>query len=601
MALLSGVKAAFHRPSTEENHSAPAVVDAHSERTDKDGVTDDAAAVNDGRDGRSEPDHPADNLQRGVQEVEAVTMTWSKTTLIAVFCNIWLLYLVNAFQNAILGSLLPYVTSDFESHSLLNVIYVVAGSMTAAVFIPLSKILDLWGRAEGFAIMVTFSTLGLILMASCNGIAMFCAAYVFYNLGFTGMTYCIDVITADSSKLKNRGLAYAFTSSPFMITAFAGPKAAEDFLEHINWRWGFGCFSIIFPIVALPLYFVLKLHRRKAQKEGVLLDEKSGRTWSETIWYYIVEFDALGVLLFSSGLTVFLLPFTLAGEAPNGWASDYVIAMIVVGFVVLCAFGLYEWFLAPKPMLTYSMLSDRTVVGTCMLCISYQISYYCWAHYFTSFLQAVNNLTVAQAGYVDNTFSVVSGVLLFIVGFAIRKTGHFKWLLYIAVPLYVLAQGLMIYFRRPNQSVGYLIMCEVFISIGGSTFIIIQQVAILAAVDHQYVAVALSLLNVVGTTGGAIGATISGSIWTNTFRKALIRYLPESALPDLDSIYGDLETQLLFKVGSPERLAIQEAYGYAQTRMLAAGTSFMVLAFVGVLLMRNINVAKISQTKGTVF
>lgn len=435
------------------------------------------------------------------------------------------------------------------------------------------------------------------------------------------MTYCVDVITADSSKLKNRGLAYAFTSSPYMITAFAGPKAAEDFLEHINWRWGFGCFSIIFPIVALPLFFVLKLHRRKAQNEGVLLDEKSGRSWFETVWYYTVEFDgesrhahtesslkssltepeALGVLLFSSGLVVFLLPFTLAGEAPNGWASDYIIAMIVVGFVVLCAFGLYEWFLAPKPMLTYSMLSDRTVVGTCMLCVSYQISYYCWANYFTSFLQAVNNLTVAQAGYVDNTFSVVSGVLLFIVGFAIRKTGHFKWLLYIAVPLYIFAQGLMIYFRRPNQSVGYLVMCQIFISIGGSTFIIIQQVAILAAVDHQYVAVALSLLNVVGTTGGAIGSTISGSIWTNTFRKALSRYLPESALPDLDSIYGDLEAQLLFKVGSPERLAIQEAYGYAQTRMLAAGTSFMVLAFVGVLLMRNINVAKIAQTKGMVF
>lgn len=87
MALLSSVKAAFHRPSTEEKHSAPAVVDAHSERTDKDGVANDAAAVNDGRDGGSESDHPADNLQRGVQEVEAVTMTWSKATLIGVFCK----------------------------------------------------------------------------------------------------------------------------------------------------------------------------------------------------------------------------------------------------------------------------------------------------------------------------------------------------------------------------------------------------------------------------------------------------------------------------------------------------------------------------------
>jgi hypothetical protein len=208
---------------------------------------------------------------------------------------------------------------------------------------------------------------------------------------------------------------------------------------------------------------------------------------------------------------------------------------------------------------------------------------------------------VSEAGYINNTFSIVSGVLLFLVGFSIRKTGYFKWLLYIAVPLYILSQGLMIYFRRPDQSVGYLIMCEVFISIGGSIFIIIQQVAMLAAVDHQHVAVALSLLYVVGTTGGAIGGTISGAIWTNTFRDALVRYLPEAAVADVDTIYSDLYAQLAYEVGTPERHAIQEAYGYGQTRMLAAGTSFMILTFVAVLLIKNINVSNIKQVKGTVF
>ncbi|KAL2130807.1 hypothetical protein VTI74DRAFT_5935 [Chaetomium olivicolor] len=544
---------------------------------------------------------PGDDLQRGVQQVEAVTLSWSKATLIAVFLNIWLLYLVNAFQSGILSSLTPFVTSDFESHSLLNVIYIVSNAMSAAVFIPLSKILDLWGRAEGFLIMSTFATLGLVLMAVCKNLPTFCAAYVFYSLGFSGMTFCVDVITADASKLKNRGLAYAFTSSPFIITAFAGPKAAEDFYENISWRWGFGCFAIIFPVVAAPLYFVLKRNLRKAEQRGVLRSEKSGRTCLQGIWHYLVEFDAPGVLLFSAGLTIFLLPFTLAASAPNGWASDYIIAMIVVGFAVLCSFVLYERLVAPVPMLTFRLLSDRTVVGTCLLSASYQISYYCWANYFTSFLQVVNDLTVAQAGYVSNTFSVVSGVLLLGVGFSIHKTGRFKWLLYVAVPLYVLAQGLMIHFRRPDQSVGFLVMCEVFISIGGSIFIIVQQVAILAAVDHQHVAVALALIYVVGTTGGAVGATVSGAIWTNTFRTALARYLPEEALPGLDTVYGDLETQLGYLVGSAERLAIQQAYGYAQTRMLAAGTAFMVLALVGTLLMRNINVARIEQVKGMVF
>jgi MFS family permease len=105
------------------------------------------------------------------------------------------------------------------------------------------------------------------------------------------MTYCIDVITADSSKLKNRGLAFAFTSSPYMITAFAGPKAAEDFYENINWRWGFGCFAIIFPVVAAPLFFILKANLRKAEKQGIIAADKVDRTLVQSIWHYVVEFD----------------------------------------------------------------------------------------------------------------------------------------------------------------------------------------------------------------------------------------------------------------------------------------------------------------------
>ncbi|EGR44126.1 uncharacterized protein TRIREDRAFT_71008 [Trichoderma reesei QM6a] len=562
-------------------------------------ATDTAAATDDN--GGPQVDFPNEEAQRGVQAVEAVTLTWSKLTLIAIFLNIWLLYFVNAFQSTILSNLLPYATSDFESHSLLNVIYVVAGSMSAATYMPLSKIMDVWGRAEGFLIMTVFATLGLVLMAASNGIATFCAAYVFYSIGFGGMTYAVDVITADASQLKNRGLAYAFTSSPYMITAFAGAKASEGFYNDISWRWGFGVFAIVFPIVAAPLYFILKLNLRKAERQGLLSKEPSDRTIVQSIWYYCVEFDAMGVFLFSVGLTVFLLPFNIADSAPNGWASGYIIAMIVVGFVMLIVFSLYEAFLAPTPLLTWNLLIDRTVIGACLLDATYQISYYCWANYFTSFLQVVNDLSLAEAGYVNNTFNVVSGVLLLIVGFLIRRTGRFKWLLYIAIPLYIFAQGLMIYFRKPDQSVGYLVMCQVFISIGGSIFIIIEQLAILAAVDHQHIAAALALLNVVGTAGDALGATISGAIWTNTFQKALERYLPESALPDLDIIYEDLDTQLSYPVGSAVRLAIQKAYGYSQTRMLAAGTGVMGLAIIWMLMIRNINLTKVAQVKGMVF
>ncbi|KAL4875691.1 major facilitator superfamily domain-containing protein [Aspergillus karnatakaensis] len=596
MAVSNRLRTAFRRRATDETDAPVAVTTAHENKADP---SPEAGQVPEGA--KPQDAVPTPDTQRGVQDVEAVTLTWSKNTLIAVFINIWLLYFVYAFQSSILYSLIPYVTSDFETHSLLTTIYIVADTMTAAVYIPLSKILDVWGRAEGFLMMTMFATLGMVMMAACHNLPTFCAAYVFYSLGFGGMVYCIDVITADASKLKNRGLAYAFTSSPYIITAFAGPKSAEDFYEKYGWRWGFGAFSIIFPIVAMPLFIIFKINMGKAANQGVLAREPSGRTLLQSIWHYTIQFDAFGVFVFSAGLTLFFLPFNIADNAPNGWSTDYIIAMIVVGLVMLGIFILHELYLAPVPMLKFSLLSDRTVIGACLLDATYQISYYCWANYYTSFLQVVNDLTLSEAGYVSNTFDVVSGILLIGVGFLIRRTGRFKWLLYIAVPLYIFAQGLMIYFRKPNQSVGYLVMCQIFISIGGSIFIIIEQLSILAAVDHQHVATVLALLNVVGTVGGAMGNTISGAIWTNTFRKALSRSLPASALPDLELIYEDLDTQKGFPVGSVTRVAIQKAYGYAQTRMLAAGTGIMALAIVWTVMIRNINVREVAQVKGVVF
>lgn len=72
-------------------------------------------------------------------------------------------------------------------------------------------------------------------------------------------------------------------------------------------------------------------------------------------------------------------------------------------------------------------------------------------------------------------------------------------------------------------------------------------------------------------------------------------------MADFDDIYESIDTQLSYPVGTDTRIAIQDAYGYAQTRMLAAGTGIMALAFIWTLFIRNIDVSKKNQVKGMVF
>jgi MFS family permease len=91
--------------------------------------------------------------------------------------------------------------------------------------------------------------------------------------------------------LKNRGLAFAFTSSPYIITAFAGPKVADEFLYQVSWRWGIGCWAIVFPIVAAPLYYMLQSNLNKAVEQGHVLRQPSGRTLLQNVWYWTMQFD----------------------------------------------------------------------------------------------------------------------------------------------------------------------------------------------------------------------------------------------------------------------------------------------------------------------
>ncbi|OTA55134.1 putative MFS siderophore transporter [Hypoxylon sp. EC38] len=543
---------------------------------------------------------PTDSAQDGVKAIEAITVSWSKSSLIIVYICMWLIYFVNAFQSSTTSNLTAYVVSGFDQHSLIPVISIVSNAMCAACTMPVAKILNLFDRSKGFLAMGVLAVIGLILMATCTNIAIYCAAQVFYNVGFTSLIYSVDVMTADTSKLTNRGLAFAFTSSPYIITAFAGPSASERFYDY-NWRWAFGCWAIILPVVVLALFTVMQWNLKKAKKSGKLPQESSGRTLMESVWYYIIEFDLLGVILLAGGLVLFLLPFSIANSTANEWRSGSIITMLVIGFVMLIAFGLVERYIAPKPFLPYGLLVSRTVMGACLLDLTYQVAYYCWNSYFSSYLQVVYGLNISTAGYIGGIFDIVSATWLLGAGYLMRRTGRFRWLLQVAVPMYILFVGLLIYFRKPGTNIGYIVMCEILIALAGGTMIIGEQVSVMAASEHNDVAAVLALLSLFGNVGGAVGNSISGAIWTNTLPDSLQRLLPDSAKADWEDIYDSLDVQLSYPIGSDVRSAIIEAYAQTQTYMIIAGTVIMALSLVWVMLIKNIRLNEIQQTKGMLF
>lgn len=105
------------------------------------------------------------------------------------------------------------------------------------------------------------------------------------------MQYVIQIIYADMSTLRNRIILFGLLSLPSIAATFGGPKIADLFYTHSNFRWAFGAFCIILPVFAAPVVAIFILSKRKAKAEGKLPDRVKTRSALESVKYYFVEFD----------------------------------------------------------------------------------------------------------------------------------------------------------------------------------------------------------------------------------------------------------------------------------------------------------------------
>ncbi|KIW62368.1 hypothetical protein PV04_10548 [Phialophora macrospora] len=542
-------------------------------------------------------------FQAGVQDIEAVTISWSTASLVIAYILIWLVYFVQGLVAGISGALLPYVTSAFALHSLTPTTGVLSSVIGGVTNMSIAKTLDIFGRPQGFIFCAVLATLGLIMAASCNNVEAYAASQVFYAVGINGVGYSLSVFVADITSLRHRGLVQSLCASSNVITPWLGGPISTAFLNGAGWRWAFGMESILVPGVTIPLFILFMYYFFKAKKQGLVPKRSSGRTVWESSRYYANEFDLMGLFLLSAGVAFFLLPFNLYTQQAKGWDSAIIVCFLVFGIVLLIGFGIWERFLAKKSFIPWTFMQDRTVVGACLLSFALFFSYMCWGVFFSSILQVVNDLSVTQASYVVATYTVAGFFFSILVGVLMSYTGRFKPVtLYLAIPLSVLGSGLMIHFREPTSNVGYIVMAQIFIAFGSGAIMLTDEIAILAAVkEQQYFAVAIALVSMCGSIGQAVGLTVSSAIWQDIFPKRLALYLPEEELPNLVMIYTDIVTQLSYPVGTPTRLAIQRAYGDSQKYLFIAGTSVWVIGIAGTLMWRNINIIGIKQTKGRVF
>ncbi len=201
------------------------------------------------------------------------------------------------------------------------------------------RLSDLFGRRWFFISGNVLAVIGSIVCAVAYNINMVIGGTVLIGLA-ASTQLSFPFVVGEIVPMQYRFIANAFIyvwSIPF---SGLGPLVAYAFVLHTSaeWRW---CYYLMIIVNGLGVICWFLFYHPPTF---------SMKNQSTSKWAMVKGFDYIGFILFTGGLLIFLMGLSWGGSV-HPWKSARVIATIVVGFMALVAFALWEFFANVKEKL----------------------------------------------------------------------------------------------------------------------------------------------------------------------------------------------------------------------------------------------------------
>ncbi|WOO76463.1 Siderophore iron transporter 3 [Vanrija pseudolonga] len=554
----------------------------------------------------------------GVTKIEALLLTppdyvfgrgWK---LVLLWFSIGLIAYVYALSQSTTSTYQAFATSAFGKHTIVGTIAVITGIMSAVAQPFIAKLADLLSRPFALAAALVLYTVGYIMVAAAPNITTVVAGRAVYTLGQTGISRVQDILVADITSLQWRGAVSAATSLPFVVNAFVAGYITQGIgaLSQNGWRWGYGMFAILVPVSLLPTVLILFWGGHKAKQLGALslasssyarrhvLEqmEPPNRSLWETVVYYWVRIDGLGLLLIGFSFAGLLAPATLKTTAKGGYKNPSLIALLVVGGVLFIAFIVWEFRFASHPIMPRRVM-NRTFLCCIAIDFLYYFSGFLVSAYYDSWVYIIKpHWSDKNYTYFTNTMTVgLCGFAVF-AGLILRYTHRYKLLQISGLCLRVLGEGIAFLAVNGNQSDVVLVMSRIIIAMGGAITVTSTQVASQGSVPHADMALAMAILSLWTKLGGSIASAISAEVWNREVPKYLAKYLGDThSKAELAKIFGSIVTA---RAAEPHDLVIK-AYTDAFWGLHLGALVVSVLALVAGLLTREFHLGEAHNTVET--
>lgn len=528
---------------------------------------------NDGPD----PHHEHAKKSYGVQKVEILNKQYSSLANKAmIFVSIFLMAYVYRLDAMVRKTFTAHAINSYRTHSLISTVGVVR-SVSAAASMPIySRLSDAVGRIELIVCAVVLYVIGTIVCSQATDVTRYAAGMILYQFGLSGLAILFKIISADFSSLNWRLFCTLVSASPYIInTWISGNVASTIGVKH--WSWGIGMWAIWLPIATLPLVccFLHMTYRAKRNGDWKELKALEGRSFKALLKFIWEDLDIIGVLSFTLILGLILTPFTLAGGEHRKWKTARVIVPLVLGFVMIPVFIVWERKFAAKPICPEKLFKKKSVIVG--LCIGVLIDFV-WqiqGEYLYTILVVAVNESVRSATRINSLYSFSTTISGLIVGLIVVYVRRLKFFIIGGTCIWMIALGIMVKYRGGLSSHGGVIAGQVLLGVGSGLFTHSTQALLQALVSHEVMSTVTMLYSASYYVGSAIGSSISGAVWTQALPHQINKRIANATIAKM-AYKAPLSFIVKNKWGTPGREALVEAYRHVQKILIVISLCFCV-------------------------
>ncbi|KAI0750018.1 major facilitator superfamily domain-containing protein [Daedaleopsis nitida] len=356
-----------------------------------------------------------------------------------IFLSICLALFLSALENSAVSTALPTIVSDLHGDDFLWV--GAAYALASTAFLPMSGgVSEIFGRRPAMLFSILAFVLGSALCGSARNMNWLIAARTLQGLGGGAILSVSSIIVSDLVPLKERGAYNGLIGMTWAIAAGIGPVVGGALATDGQWRW---LFYLNLPICGVTIAMIFAFLK---------LPTPVG-TWKEKFG----RMDWIGNFLVIASTTAIVIGLTWGGVL-YAWSSPRVLVPLILGFVGLFGFFVYEAKWATNPMVPISLLQNRTsIMSRYIQTFVHPLVALTLIYYVPVYFQACKDASPIKSAVYSLGYTIAMGPVIIISGISVAALKIYRPQLWFAWVLYIIATGAFTITRADTpiaQSIG---------------------------------------------------------------------------------------------------------------------------------------------------